>query len=241
MKLDSYSLQAQILPGVILILPVLIELNVCFIEVDINFFISFPILNIVTLGATFIIMAIVRHNGKKNEKLLFQAWGGSPTIRYLRIENNEFNAHTKELVKKNCKYNLSKIGVKKMPTLEDETNCPAKSDEIYEACVDGMRALTRDKKYKLVHAENRNYGMWRNLYGVKIYGIFINVLLIIFTTFGYIFLRSVVGKSYLIIFSTVNILFLVYWIIFVNKNNVKAASESYAKMLLETYAYIDNK
>ena len=75
-----------------------------------------------------------------------------------------------------------------MPTAKDEDENRFESDKKYEAYISNLRALTRDsKEFSLLQSENRNYGMWRNLYGLKVISIIFvliffisNILLAIF-------------------------------------------------------------
>ncbi len=110
-----------------------------------------------------------RHFGRKKESKLFAKWDGPPTTRFLRSDNTEYNTYKRDEIKKYLKMMFNNI---KMPTIKEEQANRDECDKKYEAYISNLRTLTRDsKEFALLQSENRNYGMWRNLYGLKIVSI----------------------------------------------------------------------
>ena len=95
MKIDGYTWQARVLPAVCFMFPAFIEINVIISLVGIELTISTVISNILLFVMLFLFASWVRHFGRKREKILFEEWGGAPTVRFLRCSNTEYNVNKK--------------------------------------------------------------------------------------------------------------------------------------------------
>src|SRR2546426_4811456 len=104
----------------------------------------------------------------------------------------------------------------KLPTAQQEADDPPAADVVYEACGAFLRDKTRDqKKFPLVFEENCNYGLRRNLWGMKPIGIAIATLGI--AAVGVILLidptvRSGSRAGVAALAAAVNVLLLLGWI-----------------------------
>lgn len=67
-----------------------------------------------------------------------------------------------------------------MPSAEEQSADPDAADEHYRAAADWLREQTRDqKKFAMLHGENRAYGFRRNLLGLRPFGLFLTGLSLI--------------------------------------------------------------
>lgn len=237
MKIDGYTWQARVLPAVCFMLPIFIEINVIISLVGIELAVSAVISNILLFVMLFLFASWVRHFGRKREKTLFKEWGGAPTVRFLRCSNDEYNAYKKIEIKKYLKKMFNNLS---MPTDEEEKTNQDKADEKYEAYIINLRALTRNvKDFPLLQAENRNYGMWRNLYGVKLFALIVVVALILLNIALFLFVSSIMSLKTMIILSAVYLLIGSVWLVVVTKEKIKDTANCYAERLLETVTLLN--
>lgn len=238
MKFDSYTWQARVLPAVIFMLPFFIEANYLIALFSYQIAISATIANIILFVFLMLFANWARHFGRKKEKKLFAKWDGAPTTRFLRNRNTEYNAFKRAEIKKHLKMMFNNL---KMPTEKDEEINKTESDEKYEAYISNLRALTRDsKEFSLLQCENRNYGMWRNLYGLKAISIICTVAFFIANTLLAIFLPSIMSLTNCLILNSVLVILAIIWIIVVTQSKIKDVAECYAKQLLETVIILKN-
>ena len=128
-----------------------------------------------------------------------------------------------------------------MPSKTIEKNRPNDADKVYETYVNNLKGLTRDsKKFYLLHSENRNYGMWRNLYGLKALSIVILTLLCIANVFLRVIMKNDAFLLDSIILNSVFIVIAILWLIIVTTSKVKDVSECYANRLFETVLVLRN-
>ena len=99
-----------------------------------------------------------------------------------------------------------------------------------EIATSWLISRTRDSsKFPLIEEENINLGFSYNLLGVKPFGIFISISLLILNLI-LLFLRIYTIKNIIGILS--NILFIIIWISFINKKLVQNCGKKYARALL---------
>ena len=230
MKLDSYTIKARLCPSIVLVIPILV-LGFTLLSVPFSMVNLVP--EYITTCACLIIAIFVRNRGKSIEPRLWKSWGGPPTTRYLRYNNNEYNSINRD----RChQYFLRNIPDISFPSRKFESENPIKADEVYEACITFLRTKSRDKKkYALVYSENIEYGFLRNSLGVKAIGITFSLLTLLIS----ISIITIYWKNFQILILslflpiTLSFLILIYWIFFVTKRAVKCAAENYAVRLLE--------
>ena len=125
-----------------------------------------------TGGGTALLAQIGRDRGSKKQSALWAGWGGSPTTRLLRFQDSR-----NRVILTRWRAKLERLWGQALPTEEEEARDPAGADQQYEAAISFLREATRDtSKFPLVFAENVNYGIRRNLWGLKPYGVVVAAL-----------------------------------------------------------------
>jgi len=239
MKFDSYTWQARVLPAVIFILPFFIEANYLIALFGYQIAISATIANIILFVFLMLFANWARYFGRKKEKKLFVKWDGAPTTRFLRYNNTEYNQFKRDEIKKYLKRMFNNL---KMPTAKDEDENRFESDKKYEAYISNLRALTRDsKEFSLLQSENRNYGMWRNLYGLKVISIIFVLIFFISNILLAIFLPDIMSLINCIILDSLLAILLLIWLFVVTQSKIKDVAECYANQLLETVIILKDK
>lgn len=239
MKFDTYTLQARVLPTVIFMLPFFIEANYIIVLLGYQIAISATIANLILFVFLMLFANWTRHFGRKKEKKLFAKWNGPPTTRFLRSDNTEYNTYKRDEIKKYIKMMFNNI---KMPTAEEEQANRNECDKKYEAYISNLRTLTRDsKKFALLQSENRNYGMWRNLYGLKIISIVIVLIIFSANVLLAIFLPSVMSWINCIILNAILAVLALIWSCVVTQSKIKDVAECYARQLLDTVIILKDK
>lgn len=239
MKFDTYTLQARILPTIIFMLPFFIEANYIISLFSYQIAISATIANLILFVFLTLFANWTRYFGRKREKKLFAKWDGAPTIRFLRSDNDEYNKYKREEIKKYLKMMFNNI---KMPTEKEEKSNRDVSDKKYEVYISNLRTLTRDsKKFKLLHSENRNYGMWRNLYGLKIMSIiFISMIFSLNLLLAFL-LPAIMNWINCIILNSILAILCLIWCCIVTQSKIKDVAECYARQLLDTVIILKDK
>jgi hypothetical protein len=239
MKFDTYTLQARVLPAVIFMLPFFIEANYIIAILGYQIAISATIANLILFVFLMLFANWARHFGRKKEKKLFAKWDGAPTTRFLRSDNTEYNTYKRVEIKKYLKMMFNNI---KMPSVEEEQENRNECDKKYEAYISNLRTLTRDsKEFALLQSENRNYGMWRNLYGLKIISIVIVLIIFLANVLLAIFLPSVMSWVNCIILNAILAILALIWSCVVTQSKIKDVAECYARQLLDTVIILKDK
>ncbi|MBX7109644.1 MAG: hypothetical protein K1X61_13410 [Chitinophagales bacterium] len=231
---DNYTLKARIYPIAILFLPIIVIGIAYSIEVE-NIFYSISSLGIGGV-LTYLFSQLGRDMGKLKEKGLWQSWGGPPTTIILRLSDSTIDSVTKKRYHTKL---LSLCPVIPIPSLQIETTTPQVSDEAYAAWTRYLLSRTRDSKsFPLLLKENTSYGFRRNLWGLKLYGITICLVVLIFNYVLWLALTKTwnpVVFPYTFHFSTIVLIaILLFWIVVVTKAWIKIIAFAYADRLLET-------
>lgn len=239
MKFDTYTLQARVLPAVIFMLPFFLEANYLIALFDYQIAISTTIANLILFVFLMLFANWARHFGRKQEKKLFEKWDGAPTTRFLRNDNAEYNSYQRNEIKKYLKMMFNNL---KMPTEKEEKENRLESDKKYEAYISNLRTLTRDpKEFSLLQSENRNYGMWRNLYGLKSVSIIVVIMFFLLNSLLAIFLPSIMSLINCIILNTFLTILAIIWFFVVTQSKIKDVAECYARQLLDAVIILKNK
>lgn len=159
--LDAYTIRARVAPALLVALPAWIAVTVWFPGVTANALVS-------GAGAWLALAVLAdqlgRDGGRNKQPDLFRRWGGVPSTAMLRHRDPRLNRITR------ARYHAKlgpMVGVP-LPSPEVESTDPEKADELYESCVELLRARTRDQKaFALVFAENVSYGFRRNVWGMR--------------------------------------------------------------------------
>jgi hypothetical protein len=108
-----------------------------------------------------------RSGGRKKQEWLWNEWGGPPTRKLLQFSGSD--AH--DTVGRRHELISAATGIA-MPTVEEEARDLDAANAAYDDAIARLRELTRDKnEFALVFEENANYGLRRNLWGRKPYGL----------------------------------------------------------------------
>jgi len=227
---DAYDRKARLYPMLLLLFPVLLSFWAIVPEKMYNWEAIAGLA--FWCGVAYFLKEMGRNSGKKKEGQLWENWGGAPTIQYLRHQG-ETNKVTLDKIHKNLQVIIPDLT---MPTFDQEVASSEEADEIYEECTRIMIQKTRNhKKYPLLFNELCSYGFWRNLWGLKPWGIllatpcFIIVALSILSNWHN-------GKDLVsynpIICETLNLFIIFFWIT-LNDNKIKVPAFAYALRLFE--------
>jgi hypothetical protein len=173
-----------------------------------------------------------RSAGRRKEPRLWETWDGSPTLKLLRFRTGGPTAtveHRHETVERATGVSL--------PTEAAELADPVGADAIYEVSIAALRELTRNRSdYPLVFEELCNYGLRRNLWGRKTFGIAVAagtlVVSIVFLVLGVTdHVEGILGAALSAAFSAVA---LGGWLLMVTPDWVKETADAYAIRLVES-------
>ena len=229
--LDGYTFRARYLPAFTVVLPAWLA-----------FALWFPpdkamVGTFASTGVTFVLGVVLaqigRDAGKQRQQSLFREWGGTPTVRALSYRYHVVNGVT--LARFHAALNTVVAGLQ-LPASEAEEKADWKGAKTkYESASDYLRSATRDKgKFRLVYAENVNYGFRRNLWGMKPGGIAIAVLGIGATT-THAAMGFVSGRPVYTLDATSGVLcvaMLTLWLLRFTKPWVKLAADEYSVQLI---------
>jgi len=169
-KFDEYELRARVFPAVIVTLPAVVTAY--------TFIPSLRSLGGIAGGAIiesaflFLLARIARDRGKRIQDRLYTKWGGKPTTAMLRHSDQRLDPFTKDRYKRM----LAKSFTESFPTQQEESANPQRADQIYDSAVRALIEKRRGKTYRLVFAENCNFGFVRNVLGLKPIGLCISAL-----------------------------------------------------------------
>lgn len=173
-----------------------------------------------------------RDRGKQLEPELWQSWGGEPTLRLLRYRDASDIQATARLHQR-----IEEVLDEPLPSSDDEEDDAARADARYEAATRRLITLTRDHgRFPLVFKENINYGMRRNLLGLRAIGIVVCLItalaaaLLLALASGHLSQRAGRYAPGL----GVTLLGLAFWIFIVAPAWVKIPAEAYAEQLMES-------
>lgn len=232
--IDNYTLKARLYPLLILFFPIIIA--GVFYSIEFNQ-LAPAITTCGLAGAlTYLFSQLGRDKGKQKEPKLWESWGGSPSVQLLRFRDLRIDSHTKQRYHQKLQQ-LCPLSI--IPDSNLENTNPAGIDEAYQAWCKYLISQTRDKnKFALLLKDNTSYGFRRNLWGLKVFAIIINIaLLVINCGYWYFNLQTfnlLVYPStfyYTIIALLLNIAF---WAFLVNRRWVKIPAFSYAERLCES-------
>jgi len=232
--MDSYQLKAGLTPAIVTLLPLFPILFYCVPGINTITDFAFPIIIISAL--LYILASICRTLGRDKEKKVFKSWGGKPTSVLLRQTNTIIDCQTKTRYYSVILHLLPDL---RLPTKSDEEANLEKCDEIYDSVSKYLRANTRGAEHQLLKCENEDYGMWRNIYGLKCISIWIAALAIpIYVTLMILGVMTYPFSCFGIALSLCEIAFQSF---VVRERIIKIHAFRYAERLLETLDANNNK
>ena len=241
---DLYTFRARVQPALIVVLPLGF---LCFALLpESPFFVTAFFALLSAAGGTAVVAQVGRDRGRKNEPDLWASWDGPPTTRLLRHRQTPFDIQLASGLRRQIE---EWIGYP-LPTEQEEAAGPAWADLKYEEVTDALKEATRDKdRFRLVFAENVNYGFRRNLLGLKPIGATIAVVLFL-VSWG-LLLLTIWGRPWpqpwwdifanpdsvaviRIVVAIANTAFAGFWLFWVKPSWVKVVANAYAERLMES-------
>lgn len=230
---NRYELKAIVSPGIISVMPLLTNIIIWFPN-NINLG-SGLFMIILLVFYIYLFSLIARDRGKKIEKKLFSVKGNVyPTTQVLRHSDNTLNIKTKERYHTFLKQNVPNLNI---PSPKNEQEKPfGYFDKEYSSAIDWLIKNKRDDY--LTNQHNIEYGFSRNLLGMKYYGIIISFSSIFLSILLFITHKeSIIAQLYLS--TLINLFFLFFWFLKVNKKQTKIAAKRYALSLLSNCDFKD--
>ena len=232
--IDAYNLRARSLPVYITVMPVILVMAAILPRG-----LDLPLAGaavVVFAPLSYLVSQLGADFGKRLEKRLWEKWGGPPTTRFLRHDNQEFNPVTRQHIHQR----LSRFDLH-IPSLEEQEHDPSLADAHWQACTEFLIAMTRDKRrYPLVFQGLVEYGFRRNLLGLKPIGLALSIACLsasggeVWQTWGSLEVTAVPIAASLL---TLGIL--TAWIFWLKKSTVCLSANRYARFLLESACKID--
>jgi hypothetical protein len=174
-----------------------------------------------------------RSAGRRKEQRLWDSWGGSPTLALLRYASGG----PRETVERRH-VSVSRATGIDLPNYEAETANPDGADVTYTDAVSALRELTRSKtEFDLVFEELANYGLRRNLWGRKPFGVATAATTAICSAVllaGDLSSRTWGSTVAAIISLSFALSALLIWLLMVTPGWVKESADAYALRLLES-------
>jgi len=234
-KFDRYTWRARVLPVYLTIAPALLAIAATLPEG-----LKLPLAGasaVVFVPLSYFLSQIASDFGKRLEPALWKSWGGPPTTRFLRHDNHEFNAATRQRVHER----LRALGLD-IPTADQEEADRPRALELYESAVDELRRLTRDTaRFQLVYKGNAEYGFRRNLLGLKTFGVTLSLVALAAT--GWALLHEWRAESVLaqvpVVIGLLTVGILLAWLVGVRSASVRITADRYARYLLEAALDLD--
>lgn len=231
MTLSTYEFKARLAPGGLVTLPLVVVGAVFGLP---DYQIVTAVGAVVTFaGRSFVLSDTVGNRGRASEPALWDSWGGSPTLRLLRLREPTTNAHRRDLWR-------AAVTTYTSIALLDAAggiNRPEDADAAIEAADSGCRHLGHggDAGRTLVQAENANYGYQRNLLGLRWYGRGISVAALAFLC-AVLILSDNASNPALPFGIVADLGLLLAWLFLPSEERTKAAAERYARQLLDAVA-----
>lgn len=228
MWLDDYDRNARLVPGLLLISPIVVALVGFGVRDD-------PIIAVicgvlVSFGAPVLLAKHVRRRGKLLEQQLYKAWGGPPTTILLRPEQDGSIGPLKQ----QRRQHLERISGVKLPT---SSATSAADDESYETAMATLLAKTADHAtFNKVYVELKNYGFERNLRGVRGDGIvasFAAVAVLALSALTSLLDWTGLPLEPLLTSTAVAFLVGLFWIFWPSDERVREAADTYAQRILD--------
>lgn len=170
---DAYSIRARLFPAIIAAAPALAALALLISWKTLG--LSNVIASLGTLVLLFAIADFSRARGRAIEAKLYEKHGGIPSIIMFRRNDETIDTGSKDRYREFLSGKL-KVAT---PSLEEESTSQAAADAFYVQCGVWLRQNTRDtKQFPILFGENVTYGFRRNLLGVKMLALWLNVIVV---------------------------------------------------------------
>ncbi len=225
---NKYDRHARLYPALFAVLPLSLLLGLALAPALPGASAAGSIL--VASGLPLLAMGVARSKGKQLEPKLYMRWGCKPTTTLLRFNSASNDTQVQRWHDKLQKLVGSDLTI---PSREYELNAPTKADDIYDTALAALREATRDtKKYYLAFNELCDYGLKRNLLGLKPIGLFLVGLSIVILLIAYTLAPGQISPQTFLMLAFADGLLGSFWLFSVNERWVKTAAFTYAGTLL---------
>lgn len=153
---DAYELVARVYPGILVSLPIMFTCYSFSGLINSPLFIKISSGSLVVLVGVALMSNIVRFFGKQIEPKLWKNWGGAPSTRFLRADDNKI---AKEIKDKLYKRLLNDTGI--------DLGSGASDEKIIQGFGFIRNILRKKNKEGLWNKHNKEYGFTRNLMGSR--------------------------------------------------------------------------
>ena len=161
--IDPYNRRARFQPVIWSLLPILVSLVILIPEFQ-ELWSTIGWLAICGGGTTFLVQ-LGRDRGKALEPMLYQLWGGKPSVAMLRHRDGRLPIAAKVRYRDFLQRTVPGL---QLASTDDERKFPEQADDGYESATSWLLGQTRDReRFGLLFQENINYGFRRNLWGLK--------------------------------------------------------------------------
>ena len=239
----QYTALARILPALFTVIPLGLLLLMFLAGQPLLVSVLFSVL---TVAGIAIGSQVGRTLGYKAQPGLWQSWDGPPTTRLLRHRRQPDDIELEPGLRKSIE---EWIGWP-LPTEQQERDDPEWADSRYKKATDSLIGATRNSgNFPLVLQENINYGLRRNLWGLRKIGRLVSFVvavscwaLVLLTVWGRpwpepwwdIFVKPDFVVAVRIAVSFANTVLVFLWFSLVKSSWVKASADTYAIRLMET-------
>jgi hypothetical protein len=224
--LDAYSRRARLVPAMLTTLPAVLAAASWLPALTLGPFIA---ILFSWFGVGILLAELGRDLGKRRESGLWESWGGSPTVRRLRLRDPTENVVARD----RWRASIARIASETpLLTEHEEAADPRRADQTIGVCVARLRELTRDaSQFPLIFQENVSYGFRRNLWGMKPAAVALAILAIAAVMSGIAF--GHVTELHLSVMSVgCSVVMLTWWALRIRPSWVREAAERYADQLL---------
>jgi hypothetical protein len=224
--LDTYALRARLFPAMLVSMPMVLA-ALCWVP---PLAITPAAIALFTWGGFGILLAeLARDSGKRREAALWASWGGSPTVRRLRLREPASNSVARERWRALVAVLAPDLT---LPSGDEESADAERADETYEVCIARLRELTRNTThFPLLFQENISYGFRRNLWAMKPAAIFF-ALMAMAMTLSSLGVRPEPAFELVALAATISAFLLTWSALRITPAWVKEAAERYADQLL---------
>lgn len=119
----------------------------------------------------------VRDRGKRLERTFYAQWGGKPSTAMLRHADTRLPETVKIRYHRFLAQHVPEL---RLPTEAEEANAPERADAAYETAGRWLLEQTRNReRFRLLFAENLNYGFRRNLLAARPLGLVVDGLAVV--------------------------------------------------------------
>ena len=225
---DAYTIRARILPALIAGLP---SISLPFVLVPWS---HLGISNVVFSTMSFVLLYAFADFARRGGYSVEERLGTRSTPELWHRSNNELPNGTKDQFRSFVSTKIKQ----QAPTEIDEIERTSLANDFYNSAASWLREHTRDKKvFNILFDELMTYGFRRNLLGLKIPALCMNLIVLVLSSAILYFRLPYFDKiiyidEKLVAVLSVVLLHSAYMLLAVNANGVRDASKIYGKQLI---------